>query len=669
MDKQEAKKRLEKLREKIEELNYQYFTLNESQIDESVRDSLKKELLALEHQYPELITPDSPSQRVGAALSGKFAKIAHTKAKKSLADVFNEEEIRDWHERISKLTKEPLTFTCELKIDGLNVTIRYKNGQFHQALTRGDGQFGEDITHTIRTIKTIPLTLKETLDLEAAGEVFLSKKEFARLNQLQKKLGQKIYANARNTAAGTVRQLDPQIAADRSLQMFFYQLDSENLPETQSQILKTLKNLGFPTETHSQTFDTIDQVIAHCHSWNAKRQELPYDIDGIVIKVDDLKIQQQMGQTAKAPRYAVAYKFPAQKVSTRLLDVIFQVGRTGAVTPVAVLEPTFVDGSTVSRATLHNQDEIQRKDIRIGDSVIIHKAGDIIPEVLEVLTDLRTGQEKPIKFPTNCPVCQSPLGKIEGQVAHFCQNPNCPAINQEAISHFVSKKGFDIEGLGEKVVAQLLNEGIITDPSDIFSLTQEIILTLELFKDRRAKNLLSAIEKAKTIALDRFIYALGIRHLGEQGSYDFAKYLISHGVTQIADLIDLQITAEELENLDGMGTKITDSICSWFNSAENRQYLKRLSDRGVIITIKSLESSQTLQGKTFVLTGTLENLTRDQAKNLIKQNGGRIASDVSAKTDYLIAGESAGSKLKRASELGVKVLSEEEFMGLIQQVQ
>ncbi len=665
MDQQQAASRLAKLRAKINELNHQYFTLDQSEIDESIRDSLKKELIDLEQQFPQLITPDSPTQRVGAALSGKFAKIAHSKPKKSLADVFNEEEIRDWHECISKLTKEKIHFTCALKIDGLNVTVRYQKGQFLCALTRGDGQEGEDISHTIRTIKTLPLKLQTPIDLEASGEVFLSKKDFQTLNEQQKSLAQKLYDNARNTAAGTVRQLDPQIAADRNLEMFFYQLDAPIEITTQSELLKTLNHLGFPTETHTKKFTDIEQVIAHCHSWIEKRHELPYDIDGIVIKVDDLKTQTQMGETAKAPRYAVAYKFPAQKVTSRILDVLFQVGRTGAVTPVAVLEPTFVDGSTVSRATLHNEDEIQRKDLRIGDSVVIHKAGDIIPEVLEVLTDLRTGHEQPIRFPTNCPVCDKPLAKIDGQVAYLCQNQTCPAINKEAISHFVSRKGFDIDGLGEKVVEQLLSEGFIADPSDIFALTEERILTLELFKDRRATNLLAAIEKAKQIPFERFVYALGIRHLGEQGSYDFTKYLFGHGIKTIQDLQKWQPTPEDLANLDGMGDKIISSICDWFTAAENQEYLTRLAERGVQITTASLQTNDTLGGKIFVLTGTLETLTRDQAKSLIKQNGGRIASDVSAKTDFLIAGDSAGSKLKRATELGVKVLSEEEFIALL----
>lgn len=672
MQEKEAQLRIEKLKEKLKELNYQYFVLDQNTVDESVRDSLKRELINLEAQYPQFITTDSPTQRVGSTLSGKFKKIKHTTAKKSLADVFSEQEIIEWSERIAKLTKEKVEYLAELKIDGLNITVRYQQGQYHQAITRGNGKEGEDVTHTVRTIKSLPLKLNQPLDLEVSGEVFLSKKDFQALNTEQEAKGEKTYANPRNTAAGTVRQLDPQVAAERNLDMFFYHIDKQSIPPnvtTQKELLLELKDLGLKVEKHFKYATDIKDIINFCHHWIDHRNDLPYEIDGIVIKVNSLSQQKEMGYTAKAPRYAVAYKFPAQKATSQILDVQFQVGRTGAITPVAIMTPTYVDGSTVSRATLHNEDEIIRKDIRIGDSVVIQKAGDIIPEVVEVLTDLRTSNEQVIHFPKNCPVCGKPTQKPEGLAAYYCKNPSCPAINQEAISHFVSKKGFDIAGLGTKVVIQLLDDGLIEDPADIFSLTKERLIELDLFKDKRADNLLQSIENAKKIPLERFLFALGIRYLGEQSSYDFAKYLVSHYQENISvpSLINLteKISLDELLNIDGMGEKIAESIFQWFSDANNKQYLEKLNHSQIIITTDSLNTVSKLDNQSFVLTGTLTTMTRDQAKNKIKQNGGKVSSSISKNTDYLVVGESPGSKLKKAQDLGVRVLTEEQFNQLV----
>lgn len=694
MEAREAAQRIEKLRHKIQELNYQYFVMDQSSVDESVRDSLKRELIELETAFPKFITPDSPTQRVGSVLSGKFKKIKHLSPKMSLSDVFDDEEIREWYERISKLVPGKIEFVCELKIDGLNITLQYEKGILKRALTRGNGREGEDVTHTVRTIESIPLKLREPLDLEVSGEVFMPKQSFLKLNQAQRDNDQPIFANPRNAAAGTVRQLDPKIAASRNLDMFFYSMDKNNLNITvksQAQLLETFRKLGLKICDNYQHLASIDEVVKFCKEWHKKREKLPYEIDGIVIKVNDFSQQKMMGYTAKAPRYAIAYKFPAQRVSSRILDVIFQVGRTGAITPVAVMEPTLVAGSTVSRATLHNQDEIERKDIHIGDSVIIQKAGDVIPEVVEVLKDLRTGHEKKVAFPKKCPACGSPVIRPEGESAHRCTNKHCFAARQEYFSHFVARQGFNIEGLGEKVLAQFNEAGLIADPADIFLLRQEDLLGLDLFQEKRAQNLLKSINTSRHITLERFLFALGIRYLGEQSSYDFARYLITHiqrsnkkldlyrRVEKQQSLFDEEVaetnsdfnildliatvqalSLENINNIDGIGDKIAATIYEWFNDKVNIAFLEKLYRVGITLETNQLKSTGTLQGKSFVITGSLQNLTRDQAKTFIKQNGGKVLSSVSNHLDYLIVGENPGSKLKKATELGVKVVTEAE---------
>lgn len=674
MELHEAKERIEKLREKINELNFQYFSLDNSTIEESIRDSLKKELIDLESRFPELITADSPTQRVGSVLSGRFQKIKHSVPKKSLADVFSAEEIKDWLERISKMTSDPLEFVAELKIDGLNITIHYEKGVFMRAITRGNGVEGEDVTHTVRTIRTVPLELNKPIDIEVSGEVFMPKSSFERLNEIQKSKGEPLYANPRNAAAGAVRQLDPQAAADRNLEMFFYQIDriEESIKiTTQEETLKTLESLGFNVCSEYRKFCDIDAVIEYADQCHKKRAALAYEIDGLVVKVNSKAQQEQMGFTAKAPRFAIAYKFPAEKVTSRILSIELQVGRTGAITPVAVMEPVLVAGSTVSRATLHNEDEIREKDIRIGDTVVIHKAGDIIPEVVEVLKDLRTGKEEQFEFPANCPQCNSPISKKEGEAAYRCTNPHCPGIVQETISHFVSKKAFNIEGMGDKVVKQLLQEKIITTPADIFFVERPQLITLELFKDKRADNLLAAIESSKNIDLSRFIFALGIRYLGEQSSYDFAKFLLSKNANSEAFTIDNLIeitqetTPEELKNIEGIGEKIGEALYDWFSTSENIDYLKKLGSANITLITENLVSTGNLSGKSFVLTGSLESLTRDQAKELIKKNGGKVHSSLTKDTNYLIAGSDSGSKLKKAQEQGIEVIDEAAFLKMI----
>ena len=695
MKQEEAKKRIEKLREKIIDLNYKYFVLDQSEVKESVRDALKRELIDLEEAFPQLITPDSPTQRVGSTLSGRFQKIKHTTPKKSLSDVFSAEEIREWCDRIKKLTTEPIEFVCELKIDGLNITIQYEKGVFVRAVTRGNGKEGEDASHTVKTIESIPLKLNEAVDLEISGEVFMPDKSFEDLNKEQVKKDLPPFANPRNAAAGTVRQLDPRVAAERNLEMFFYHIDKTSLHtlDSQEETLKQFKKWGLKTCEKYKVLKNIEEVIEFCESWHNQRTDLPYEIDGIVIKVNDFSQQIKMGYTAKAPRYAVAYKFPAEQSTSQILDIILQVGRTGAITPVAVMKPTLVAGSIVSRATLHNEDEIQKKDVRIGDTVIIQKAGDVIPEIVEVLKDLRTGSEKAYKFPETCPVCDSKIEREEGLSAYRCTNNNCSAVEKEKVAHFVSKKGFNIDGLGGKVVDQFIDCGLIQDPADIFTLTKEDLLTLEMFKDKRTDNLISSLEKAKETPLDHFLFALGIRYLGEQSSYDFAKFLI-HNLKKstkeikrkkikksqqalfeedeeeektyeftILDLIETidSLSLEQIMNIDGIGDKIGEKLHQWFREKGTQAYLEKLYKVGIDITIDHLKTSGKFNGKSFVLTGSLSQMTRDQAKDLIKKEGGKIHSTVTRETTFVITGENAGSKLKKAQELGVKIISEEEF--------
>lgn len=697
MNREQAKIRIEKLKEKIKNLNYKYFVLDQSEVSESVRDSLKKELIKLESEFPEYIKQDSPTQRVGSILSGKFKKIKHKSAKKSLSDVFSEEEIGQWYERIKKLVPDKIEFICELKIDGLNITIQYEKGKFVRALTRGNGITGEDVTHTIKTIQSIPLELNEPIDLEVSGEVYFPKKEFEKLNQEQVKKGMPKFANPRNAAAGTVRQLDPLVTAERKLDMFFYHVDKNTLNiKTQEELLKTLKKLGLKICEHYEKFNSIEGVYKYCGKWNLKRDKLPFEIDGVVIKVNNLEQQKIMGFTAKAPRYAVAYKFPAAQASSQINDIILQVGRTGAITPVAVMTPTLVAGSIISRATLHNEDEINRKDVRIGDTVIIQKAGDVIPEVVGVIKDMRAGSEKKFRFPKNCPVCDSPIKRKEGVSAYYCTNKNCYAVEKEKIIHFVSKKGFNIDGLGEKVVAQLINEGLIQNPADIFLLKSEDIMHLELFKEKRTQNLFKAIADSKIIALDRFLFALGIRYIGEQNAYDFAKFIIArkirskkvvakckieHKQQELFDFKEPQITEkfsildmvetiqsfslEEIINIDGVGEKVGQTIYKWFNNKRNINFLEKLYKVGIILEISSLQSNGGLSGKSFVITGTLANLTRDQAKDLIKKSGGKVHSSITKDTNYLIVGENPGSKLKEAQKINIKIINEEQFKEMI----
>lgn len=681
MNKQEAKERIQKLREKIKELNYQYFVLDKSEVSEAVRDSLKLELRSLEDHFPEFITPDSPTQRVGSVLSGRFAKVKHITAKKSLQDAFSEEDVRDWHERIAKLVPgQKINFVCELKIDGLNLTLHYKEGKFVQAITRGDGTEGEDISHTVRTIEAVPLELNEPVDLEVSGEVYMPLASFQKLNEEQKRKGEEVFANPRNAAAGSVRQLDPNITAERNLSVYFYELGENNLrnvPKTQQHVLERLQDLGLKVNREYQFFETIDGVVGFLKSWHEKRDKLPYEIDGIVIKVNDKSQWSTMGFTAKAPRYAIAYKFPAEQTTTRILDIHVQVGRTGVLTPVAVLSPVRVAGSTISRATLHNEDEIRRKDVRVGDTVIIQKAGDVIPEVVAVLKDLRTGHEKEFHFPKSCPVCGSPVDRVEGESAYRCTNANCFAQDRERFVHFVAV--LNIEGLGEKVVDQLLENQVVDDPADIFTLTKDDFLSLPLFKDKRSENLTASIAKTTHVPLSRLLFAVGIRHVGEETAIELANFVETelhesvdehHGAANeftISAMLRLmhKINAEKLMEIEGFGEKVAQEIVNWFHEEKNIDFLKKLEKVGVTLEPETKKTSSVFAGKHFVVTGTLGTMSRDEAKTRIRENGGKIQGAVSAKTDYVLCGENPGSKHDKAKKLGITVLTEEEFLKML----
>ncbi|MFA5351990.1 MAG: NAD-dependent DNA ligase LigA [Candidatus Gracilibacteria bacterium] len=698
MDKRQASERISKLKKWLKEWNQEYFAgSNNPAVSEEARNNLKRELEDLEKQFPEFITPDSPTQRVGIPLSGKLPKLAHKSRKMSLGDVFTFAELQEWEERILKfIPSEKVEYFCELKIDGLNVALWYEKGELTRALTRGDGVVGEDITHAIRTIHSIPLHLKKAISCEVSGEVFMPKAAFEKLNQNLKKQNEELlsagkkeiqlFANPRNAAAGSVRQLNPEIAASRDLAMFFYAMGEfraeetkVSQPKTQQELLQLMSDLGLPVSTYHKLVTNLGDAEKLYKTWEKKREELPFDIDGVVVKVNDFSQQTRMGNTAKSPRGMIAYKFPALQVSTVVEAIEIQVGRTGVLTPVAHLRPVAVAGSIVSRATLHNADEIARKDVRVGDTVIIQKAGDIIPEVVSVITELREKHSKKFQFPTHCPICNSLAVKAEGEVALRCSNPSCAAIHQENFIHFVGKSALDIDGLGEKVIEALLEANLIEDAADIFTLTEGDLSQLPLFKEKRVVNLLEAIEKAKKVKLARLIFGLGIRFVGEVSAGDIAKEFQSHQPSPfglrpagqhftLSEFLEFAKAKTEAQwsEIEGIGEKVAESLVEWFHSKANQDLLKRLENVGIQLLPEEV-AVQKLGGKIFVVTGTLEKYSRQGIKDMIKKYGGKVASTISANTDFLVAGESAGSKLKKAEELGVRVISEGEFEKLLRE--
>jgi len=658
MNKEEAKNRIEQLRAEILKRNYDYFVLDQSNVSEAVRDALKRELIELETAYPEFITSDSPTQRVGSALSGRFNKVAHKSKKWSLADVFSEEELEAWEERVIKAVGEEVEFVTELKLDGLNITLWYEEGLLVRALTRGNGTEGEDVTHSVRTIKNVPLKLFEPATIEVSGEVILPKPAFEKLEG---------FANPRNAAAGSIRQLDPAIAAERDLEMQCYTLQEDgHRPVKHTEALERMKILGLPVNSHYAVHKSAKESISYLEEWLEKRDSLDYEIDGVVFKVNGRDQQEELGYTAKTPRWAVAYKFPAEQTTTVLEGITIQVGRTGAATPVAELRPVLVAGSTVSRATLHNEDEIKRKDVRIGDTVIIQKAGDVIPEVVEVLTDLRPINSTAYIFPSECPMCETELDRPEGEAVARCPNMECPGRKRESFIHFVSRGALDIDSLGQKVVDQLIEYGFVHDFADFFTLSEAQLLELPLFKETRAKKVLSAIEARKKVKMSRFIFGLGIRHVGEQVAKQLAEFLLEKSSTEepnsqtVLDLL-LLTSAEELESIEGFGARIAESIFEWISVPHHQHLLKKLANVGLKLEWPPRKNKvEGIEGKVFVITGTLS-VGRGEIKSKIEHAGGKVSSSVSKKTDYLLAGESAGSKLNKAKDLGVTILSESDF--------
>ncbi|GGE09644.1 DNA ligase [Marinithermofilum abyssi] len=668
VDREQARKRLAELREEINEHNHRYYVLDQPVISDQEYDRLMRELLQLEEQYPDLVTPDSPSQRVGGEPLPYFEKVQHDIPMLSLGNAFDFEDLKDFDNRIKRAAGvDAVDYVCELKIDGLAVSLRYEDGVFVRGATRGDGQTGENITQNLKTIRSLPLRLKEPVNLEVRGEAFLPRKEFERINAQKEERGEALFANPRNAAAGSLRQLDPKLAAERALDIFLYgigMIEGKKRPGTHTESLELLSRLGLKVNPERVTVKGMDDVMDFVDHWREHRMELGYDIDGIVIKVDDLELRERLGTTAKSPRWAIAYKFPAEEAVTVLRDIEINVGRTGAVTPTAVLDPVTLAGTTVQRASLHNEDFIREKGILLGDHVIVKKAGDIIPEVVGVLKEHRTGNEKPYAMPTHCPECGSRLVRLEEEVALRCINPQCPAQTREGIIHFVSRGAMNIEGLGERVVTQLFDAGLVRGPADLYDLKEEQLLPLERMGKKSVENLLAAIEKSKENSLERVLFGLGIRFVGAKG----AKILAQH-FGNIDRL--MEATEEELLAIDEIGPKMADSVVTYFDKPEVKKTIERLREAGVNLTYKGPSLAQREQadssfaGKTVVLTGTLERMSRKEAAARIEALGGKVTGSVSKNTDMLIAGEKAGSKLKKARELGVPVVDEEALLKML----
>ncbi|WP_449240829.1 NAD-dependent DNA ligase LigA [Desulfoscipio gibsoniae] len=662
---------IDRLRREIEQHNYYYYVLDAPTITDAQYDRLMADLQQLEKENPLLITPDSPTQRVGGKPREGFTTVQHPVAMLSLANAFSDAELAEFDRRVrGSLGGEPYQYVVELKIDGLAVSLTYQDSIFVRGATRGDGSTGEDITANLKTIRSIPLRLHQPVDLlEVRGEVYMPKESFVELNRRREEMGEPLFANPRNAAAGSLRQLDPAVTAGRNLSIFVYgigaaELSGHQLPTSHSEGLKWLEGLGLRVNSHCQLCRDIGEAISYCRIWQNKKADLPYQIDGLVIKVNSLAQQSALGFTMKSPRWAMAFKFPPEQAQTTVRDIIVSVGRTGVITPTAVLDPVFLAGSTVSRATLHNEDIIREKDIRIGDRVVIHKAGDVIPEVVEVLKDSRTGGEKVFSMPAACPACGAEVVRATGEAARRCTGAACPAQLLEGMIHFASRGAMDIAGLGPAVVAQLTEAGLVRDVSDLYSLTEEQLLRLERFGDKSAENLVRAIAASKENPLHRLIFALGIRHAGERA----ARVLAEH----FGDLDRLMNAGyDELITIPEIGPKIAESIINFAREPQNRALIERLAGYGVNMTAEAAPASLSdgpLKGKTLVLTGTLAVLKRDEAKELVEQAGGKVSSSVSKKTDYVVAGENPGSKYEKAVKLNVPVLDEQEFLALIKPV-
>ncbi|MFZ2188295.1 MAG: NAD-dependent DNA ligase LigA [Candidatus Moraniibacteriota bacterium] len=759
---EQIRQRIQKLSAEINKLRHEYHDLDKPDLTDEVYSSLMAELKGLEEKYPQWKFLDSPTQRIGGKPLDKFQKVLHKTRQWSFNDAFNLEEMVKWEEKTLRLiskSKVPIPknklefgfntdsipntkpdYVCELKIDGLKVILTYENGDFVRGATRGDGVIGEDVTENLKTIFNIPLKLNQPINCIVVGECFMGKKELVRINKLRAKKGEALFANSRNAAAGSIRQLDPKVASERRLECFVYDIDmleiskskfpmsnkiknpnvkeesNIKLPQTQIEELELLEELGFRVNEHYRLCESVEEIENYYQEWTRKKDKEDFGIDGVVVKINSRLIQEKLGYTGKSPRWGIAYKFPAEKVTTVVEDIGVQVGRTGALTPVAHLRPVLVAGSMVSRATLHNEDEIRRLDVRIGDTVVVQKAGDVIPEITEALVGLRTGKEKVFVMPQVCPICGGPVRKeiIGGKPARnatparsdatasgehsvagggtesaalYCANPKCFAVEKEKIIHFVSKKGFNIDGLGEKIVEQLIGEGVISDMAEIFELKKGDLEPLERFAEKSADNLILAIEKSKHIALDKFLYALGIRYAGEETAllitgainrefqnpnfqFQINDQMSNFKITNLADIIKFfpLIKKEDWMGIKGIGDKSAESLNQWFSDMENVKMLEKMRESGVEILIdnEKKEVNEKIWGKTFVLTGEAENFTRDVLKDMIRKAGGSVSSSVSKNTDYVIAGENPGSKYGKAKELGVRIIDEEEFRRMIQ---
>ena len=664
---EELKKRLEELKEQIRENDYQYYVLDDPKISDYEYDKLMQKLLDIEKAHPELLTADSPSQRVGGEALSEFPPYTHRNPLLSLGNSYNEEDLREFDRRVkSDLGVDTVEYVVEYKIDGLSVALSYENGVLVTGATRGDGYIGENVTNNIRTVKNIPLKLRKTETLmEARGEVYLPRAAFERLNKQREENGEPLFANPRNAAAGSLRQLNPKIAAERDLRAIIYNLlylEGADSPQSQSECLKYLHEQGF-TVSEPLVSSDIDEIVEYCRKKGERRHELDYDIDGMVVKVNSIAYQEQLGYRARNPRWAIAYKFPPEQQGTKLKDITVQVGRTGVVTPVAQLEPVFLAGSTISRATLHNEDYIAQKEIMIGDTVIIEKAGEVIPAVVAVDKTKRDGNERAFAFPDLCPECGTPLIRLEGEAAVRCPNTlHCPAQVREGIIHFASRDGMNIDGLGPAVINQLYQAELIHDSADLYYLTREELLTIERMGEKSADNLLKSLEKSKNCSLAALIFSLGIPLVGLTVAKILAKEFGS--IEKLK-----QASYDDLVAIDAVGTKIAQSITEYFAQESNSDFLSRLEQAGIMMQEEHTEkqTKEAFAGKTFVLTGTMVAMDRKTAQEKIESLGGKASSSVSKKTNYVVAGENAGSKLTKAEELGITILSEDEFLRLLEE--
>lgn len=658
-----AQKRIEELINLINYHNEKYYNQDSPEIEDFEYDNLMKELIKLEEENPELKRNDSPSNRVGGKPLDKFEQVVHKIPMLSLSNAYSWEDLKDFDSRVREAVESDVEYVVEFKIDGLSVGLNYNNGIFESGATRGNGIVGENITKNLMTIKNIPLNIDEKGELTVRGEVYISKKDFEEINKIQEEQDQPLYANPRNLAAGSLRQLDSKLTAKRPLDIFIFNLEDINSKQfkTHSESLEYLKQLGFHVSPEFKVFKTMDEIIEYIKYWTEHREDLGFGIDGMVIKVNNLAQREQMGYTAKSPRWAIAYKFPAERKETKLLDIVVEVGRTGTITPTAVLEPIRLAGTTVSRATLHNEDYINEKDIKINDTVLVQKAGDIIPQVVEVIKEKRTGEEIEFKMPEECPVCGEPTVRLEGEAAVKCINISCPAQIRRGIIHFASREAMDIDGLGESIITLLLKQDLIKDISDLYYLKKEQISVLERMGDKSATNLINAINKSKENDLWRFINGLGIKLIGTKA----AKILAS----EFKDLDKLMnATEQELINLEEFGQTMADSVVEFFKEEKNISVIEKLKEAGV--NTKLIESDDEDIPKIFekmkiVLTGTLPTLKRNDAKEMIEKRGGKSTSSVSKSTSFVLAGEEAGSKLTKANDLGIKVIDEEKFLQLI----